>query len=113
MIHVLVQDNRVSEYIYFKTPVLGEQATNHRATINEPLSLPVKLINCLLPTVLFPTWGNKMDALPTQRLKNTEVNQKCRECLETQSEDMCWRRLLGDWEGAGRKDLMLSDLRFS
>lgn len=54
-----------------------------------------------------------MDALPTQRLKNTEVNQKCRECLEMQSEDKCWLRLLGDQEVAGRKDLMLSDLRFS
>lgn len=58
--------------------MLGGLATNHRATINEPLSLPVKLINCLLPTVLYPTWGNKMDALAIQRLKNTEVNQKHR-----------------------------------
>lgn len=92
--------------------MLGEQATNHRATINEPLSLPVKLINCLLPTVLYPTWGHKMDASATQGRKNTEVNQKRRGGLETQSEDMCWLRLLGDWEVAGRKDLILSDLRF-
>lgn len=93
--------------------MLGELATNHRATINEPLSLPVKLINCLLPTVLYPTWGNKMDASAMQWLKNTEVNQKHRGRLEMQSEDMCWLRLLGHWEVAGRKVLMLSDLRFS
>ena len=46
-------------------------ATNHRATISEPLSLPVRLINCLFPAVLSPTWGNAMAALATQRLKNT------------------------------------------
>lgn len=54
-----------------------------------------------------------MDALAMQQLKNTEVNQKRRGCLEMQSEDMCWLRLLGDWEVAVRKDLMLSHLRFS
>ena len=53
-----------------------ELATNHRATINEPLSLPVKLINCLFPTVLFLTWGNTMAASASQRLKNTEVHQR-------------------------------------
>lgn len=93
--------------------MLGGLATNHRTTINEPLSLPVKLINCLLPTVLYPTWGNKMDALAIQRLKNTEVNQKHRGGLEMQSEDMCCVRLLGDLRVLGRKPRTLSDLRFS
>lgn len=54
-----------------------------------------------------------MDASAMQWLKNTEVNQKHRGRLEMQSEDMCWLRLLGHWEVAGRKVLMLSDLRFS
>lgn len=56
--------------------MLGELAANHRATINEPLSLPVKLINCLLPTVLCLTWGNKTDAAAMQSLENRRVNQK-------------------------------------
>lgn len=83
--------------------MLGEQATNHKAAINEPLSLPVKLINCLLPTALYPTWGHQMDATAMQRLKSTEVNQKRVGVggTEMQSEDMCWLRLLADWEDAG------------
>lgn len=83
--------------------MLGEQATNHRATINEPLSLPVKLINCLLPTALYPTWGHKMDASAMQRLKSTEVNQKRVGVggVGMQSEDMGRVRLLADWEVAG------------
>lgn len=57
--------------------MLGELVTNHRATINEPLSLPVKLINCLLPAALCPTWGEKNGFFSTAKAeKNTEVNQK-------------------------------------
>lgn len=53
-----------------------------------------------------------MDASAIQGLKNTEVNQKHGGGLEMQSEDVCWLRLLGDWQIPGRKYLMLSDLRF-
>lgn len=52
--------------------MLGELVTNHRATINEPLSLPVKLINCLLPAALCPTWGKRMDSSAWQRLRKIQ-----------------------------------------
>lgn len=94
--------------------MLGEQATNHRATINEPLSLPVKLINCLLPTALYPTWGHKMDASAMQRLRSTEVNQKR---VGVRGDGNAIRRhalaeIVGGLGGCWRKDLMRSDLRF-
>lgn len=52
--------------------MLGDLVPNHRATINEPLSLPVKLINCLLPAALYPTWGQRMDSSARQRLKKIQ-----------------------------------------
>lgn len=79
----------------------GELATNHGATVNQPLSLPVKLINCLFPTVLFPTWGNTT-------AEEHRSSSKAREGLEMQSDNMCRLRLLGQWEAARGKDLVLS-----